>query len=1653
MAIDYSKLSDEELEAIANNDYSKLSDATLAMLSGEAPKVEPLPRGPTTRGGKRTPGVPLNQPSDTRFPTLPRDIRTPQDVDVRRGASGLLGIPGGFLDIATGLTGILGENAASRWLREKEQELAAQTSSKEGYEAGKIVPQIIPAAATAKAVSMLPIASRLGMAGAQVLGQAGQAYAVTPSEPEKNFSDLVLEKEPETRIFGLGPRREAAVIEGALGAAGEVAPYLISGGRQALAAGKRLFSNIGPQGATPEELAALRITQGKDVGREEAERELAAAREAERLKQEQVQSLKQKYLEQKVLRNKQKADLQTQKAAAKEEGFQIKSESDKAIADAKAKQESMQIQLQDKARELRDEAKGTDKVLEETNIREAGAEAAGTLEDRAKSFRELSEKLAKEAEDAAQVKVEMPEVRTKNERATSFRDMILNRLERLKTAREEAIGRTVDPVTGVAEPLPFLRGALQKEDLGQTVSDTKAFKDLVASSKERAEGITAYGEPIRRPRERLLREIQPVKETVDENGQIVREILPIRYEKLIQERRMIAEPRTGEEYTGYAAISSQEREILLKEIDAVLEEFGPGYKDYMKEYTRTSKPIDELKFGVGEKAIETRKFTRDKFVNDPETVLDAALSKPSKSSAERLKASYFDESDYDELESIVRESLTEKAGGTAKGYEKVLKDYGEFLEEFPAARDAIRADADRFVLASDEAAKISAFKKRWAEKMEERAKRAERAVASISGLQAKVKTSLGSPLKEGALDEIAAFTRANPNMRPKIGAALQDVLKSVDDKTIVRALEVPERQAAFMRAGMEREQIADVLDTARRNIADRAAKVDEVRQMGLAVREAKKTTKETAQAGEEAQKAAAQKVRETGREIGRLDEAGKAEGLAVDQAAAEFQAARNLRVTAQEKRKALSNLTLEMRDAINLAAEQIPLNTTEGLARAVTLAGIFGGGATAIAGAPVTGGIALLAASVAGPARRAYAKRQQKTIATEIETIVNKIMQDETGGVASAIGKKIERAEQIADAQRIANKALSRIGIKPGVGAVSANTIYKAFAKEPEEGTETEEAEPTQESTQEPTQEAIQESTQESAQENAQAPAQPEQPVEEKPTESTSVIDKTIASQNAEHLRPIIESIYEQESSSGRNPLAERENYAGAAGGMQVTPIAFEEVKRVGYIPEDYELSNPEHRFEAGVAYIRYLADKYNNDPAKIAAAYYGGPSAITNSGINRNRRDPKNSNAPTVGEYVDEVLKRIVPTAEARQMARGGVVYTPQEEMLLKKYSNGGASKRPTLPADRSTGYKKSGEKDEYALKRFFESAAQELPSAIKDSVTSNADLAAKYLKFKFGMMSPDEMMMVARSLPQALRGAAVAAMQAVKEAPKAVAEATPETAGKFAGQMIAGEMTDPLKLVRGMPKPTMAELDVYHGTPHRFPATEANPLGEFDASKIGTGEGAQAYGHGVYLAQAPDVAEGYRRTLVGKINDRVTVDGKPVKDDIFGRAVEKMGLFGKKSALQDIDDQINFYSKYEPDFAEYYKSARKQIEDLDPESVKVNKGSLYKADLPDEMIDRMLDFDKPFLDQSQEIKDFAKTMLPPRVYDRVLMERTGDFIEALGVYKGGKAKAAELLRQAGIPGIKYLDAGSRGQGSSGTRNFVVFPGEEKKVRILERK
>jgi GNAT superfamily N-acetyltransferase len=242
----------------------------------------------------------------------------------------------------------------------------------------------------------------------------------------------------------------------------------------------------------------------------------------------------------------------------------------------------------------------------------------------------------------------------------------------------------------------------------------------------------------------------------------------------------------------------------------------------------------------------------------------------------------------------------------------------------------------------------------------------------------------------------------------------------------------------------------------------------------------------------------------------------------------------------------------------------------------------------------------------------------------------------------------------------------------------------------------------------------------------------------------------------------------------------------------------------------------------------------------------------------------------------------------------------------------------------------------------------------------------------------------------------------------------------------------------------PTRLELDVYHGTPHRFPATEANPLGEFDASKIGTGEGAQAYGHGIYYAENPEVAKGYQPR-----------DPKA--------EAKLMNLYKQAEARQNYDAmevlEAAMLHRTASELREQYPNQKALVNRIG----KINEkaaGALYKADLPDEMIDRMLDWDKPIREQPKSVQNIARRVIAENLdWDDPTAKAADEFYDATGAdlyqaleSKLGSKQTSDYFRQAGLPGVRYLDAGSRGQGGSGTRNFVVFPGEEKKVRILER-
>ena len=260
------------------------------------------------------------------------------------------------------------------------------------------------------------------------------------------------------------------------------------------------------------------------------------------------------------------------------------------------------------------------------------------------------------------------------------------------------------------------------------------------------------------------------------------------------------------------------------------------------------------------------------------------------------------------------------------------------------------------------------------------------------------------------------------------------------------------------------------------------------------------------------------------------------------------------------------------------------------------------------------------------------------------------------------------------------------------------------------------------------------------------------------------------------------------------------------------------------------------------------------------------------------------------------------------------------------------------------------------------------------------------------------------------------------------------------------AGRMTENYMLRSGM----MLPLDTWHGTPHRFPPTAKNPLGEFDPMKVGTGEGAQSYGVGAgYLAE-----------------NRTTGQTYNPNPGIASAAWDKSMKYWTDKLARNDNPVV----------------AAKEIAIL-KEKMANQTGYLYKVDLPDEQIAKMLDWDKPLsqqVDLGQKIspeslgltykqlengnhafvnsegkilgnlqKNGSKESFTKNWIENVLQGSGRDLYNQLGQGMGGGAKVSEALRQAGIPGIRYLDQGSRA-GGKGTSNFVVF--DPKHMNIIGR-
>jgi hypothetical protein len=301
------------------------------------------------------------------------------------------------------------------------------------------------------------------------------------------------------------------------------------------------------------------------------------------------------------------------------------------------------------------------------------------------------------------------------------------------------------------------------------------------------------------------------------------------------------------------------------------------------------------------------------------------------------------------------------------------------------------------------------------------------------------------------------------------------------------------------------------------------------------------------------------------------------------------------------------------------------------------------------------------------------------------------------------------------------------------------------------------------------------------------------------------------------------------------------------------------------------------------------------------------------------------------------------------------------------------------------------------------------------------------------------------------------------------------------------------------GMPSFVKRGIEAWHGSPHKFDS--------FSLKKIGTGEGAQVRGHGLYFAENPEVAKYYRKMLTnGKDWDIEGVNGTSVKvPDWVAQRIE--------GGHMTLDDAIAEWTKRVNDMADALATSSqpwliesnlghltKTLEGMERMKagggVKIRRpGALYRVGLEVDP-DDLLDLDAPMHQQSKKVQSVLEDM---GVFDFETIRPDQFPVEGVTLYNGGRIDevgngryvyrspngnefpihwedverlygnpmlsgdgaqmalsrrhgaegVSALLASKGIPGSKYFDQGSR-SASEGTRNYVMF--DDKRINILER-
>jgi hypothetical protein len=202
---------------------------------------------------------------------------------------------------------------------------------------------------------------------------------------------------------------------------------------------------------------------------------------------------------------------------------------------------------------------------------------------------------------------------------------------------------------------------------------------------------------------------------------------------------------------------------------------------------------------------------------------------------------------------------------------------------------------------------------------------------------------------------------------------------------------------------------------------------------------------------------------------------------------------------------------------------------------------------------------------------------------------------------------------------------------------------------------------------------------------------------------------------------------------------------------------------------------------------------------------------------------------------------------------------------------------------------------------------------------------------------------------------------------------------------------------------------IRAFHSSPHDFE--------RFDLSKIGTGEGAQVYGHGLYFAENPKVSgQGgeYWKQFTAPLANTTSPEGFAHRYLIDTNGDRAAAIARAEANLKHVTDRPHMYIPQQVENIASALDVLKSPQRLGARTYEVN----IKADPA-----QMLDWDKPLAAQSDLVKE--------GVWSKAPYLAGGGPQRPLGTLAGSPLKlprTAEDLQAAGIPGIKYLDEGSRG-------------------------